>query len=101
MAIAALVLGIVALCGSPIPILNNATIIAGAVGVVFAIIGLFGAHKVMSSFGLALAVAGIAIGLALQAYWGRQLDDLQTKVNNDLNSIQSSINNAPAPIPTT
>ncbi|WP_158882089.1 hypothetical protein [Amycolatopsis anabasis] len=83
-AITALVLGIVALCGSPLPILNNATIIAGFIGVVFAAIGLFGARKVMSGFGLALSIAGIAIGLALQAQWSRELGDLSDGLNRAL-----------------
>jgi len=76
MAIAALVLGIVSLCGSPLPILNNATIIAGFIGVVFGIIALFGTRRVMAIAGLALSVAGIAIGLALQAKWGEELDKI-------------------------
>ncbi|HKS45388.1 MAG TPA: hypothetical protein VJT49_09785 [Amycolatopsis sp.] len=50
-AITALVLGIVALCGSPIPIPNNVTIIAGVVGVVFGVIALFGVHRVVAGSG--------------------------------------------------
>jgi hypothetical protein len=75
-AITALVLGIVAACGSPIPILNNATILAGVIGVVFAVIALFGRHLIMATFGGVLAVAGIVIGIALQVYWGQQLDQI-------------------------
>ncbi len=75
-AITALVLGIIAACGSPIPILNNATIICGVIGVVFGVIALFGRHLTMGMFGLVLSVAGIVIGIALQVYWGRQLDQI-------------------------
>lgn len=82
MAITALVLGIVALAGSPIPILNNATIIVGFIGVVFGIIGLFGTHRLMAGFGLAFSIAGIVVGLVLQAQWGKQLD----QIGRDLNS---------------
>lgn len=49
-----------------------------------------GRHRAMSISGLVLAIAGIAMGLAMQAYWGRQID-------SDLNSIQSSINNNSPP----
>lgn len=76
MAVAALVLGVVALAGSPLPILNNATIVCGFIGVVFGVIGLFGRHRIMTISGLVLAVAGITIGLVLQAQWGRQLDQI-------------------------
>lgn len=89
MAITGLVLGLVALAGSPIPILNNATIAAGVVGIVFAAIGLFGAHKVMAGFGLVTAIAGIAIGIALQISWAHQLDDLNNKLQTDLKNIPS------------
>lgn len=80
MAITALILGIIAICGSPIPILNNATIIAGFIGVIFGIIGLFGTRRVMAGIGTALAIGGIVIGLVLQAQWGKQLD----QIGNDL-----------------
>lgn len=95
MAITGLVLGLVSLAGSPIPILNNVTIICGVVGVVFAAIGLFGTHKVMSAFGLVTAIAGIAIGIALQIQWSHQLDDLKNKIDQDLKTIPSL--SVPAP----
>lgn len=76
MAITALVLGIVAFCGSPVPILNNATIVCGFIGLVFGGIAVFGRHWVMAIVGLVLAVAGIAAGLILQAQWSKQLDQI-------------------------
>lgn len=76
LAVTALVLGIVAICGSPIPILNNATIVAGVIGVVFATIALFGTHRVMASFGGVLAIAGIVIGIVLQVQWSHALDEI-------------------------
>jgi hypothetical protein len=91
-AIAALVLGIVAACGSPVPILNNATIIAGFIGVVFAILALFGTHYVMASIGLFLALLGVVVGIALQVHWGHEIDN----ITSDLNSIGGSSTSAPA-----
>jgi hypothetical protein len=88
-AISALVLGIVALCGSPIPILNNATIIAGFIAIPFGIVALFGLKRGTAITGLILAVAGIVVGLILQAQWTKQLD----KISNDL---QTSFPSAPA-----
>jgi hypothetical protein len=82
MAITALVLGIIALAGSPIPILNNATIICGFIGLVFGIIALFGTHRVMTISGVVMAIAGIAIGLVLQAQWGRQLGQISDPISN-------------------
>lgn len=96
-AVASLVLGIIALAGSPIPILNNATIICGIIGAVFGIIALFGRHLTMGMFGLVMSIAGIVIGIALQIKWAHDLDDLKTKVNQDLSNIQSSVSNMPAP----
>ena len=79
-AITALVLGIVAICGSPIPILNNATIIAGVIALPFGIVALFGLKRGTAITGLSLAVAGIVIGIILQVQWGRELN----KISNDL-----------------
>lgn len=80
LAVTALVLGIVAICGSPIPILNNATIIAGALGVVFAVVALFGTHRVMAGIGMVLAVGGIVVGIVLQYQWGKALDEVSRDI---------------------
>jgi hypothetical protein len=92
----ALVLGIVAICGSPIPILNNATIIAGFIGVVFGIVALFGTKIGTAITGLVLAVAGIAIGIALQIQWAKQLE----KIGNDLKNIPPMPSISVPPFPT-
>lgn len=91
-AITAVVLGIVALAGSPMPIVNNATIIAGFIGVVFGIVGLFGLHRVMAGAGVVLTIAGIAIGLALQAQWAAELDTIDRQLNQGMTTAA-----APAP----
>lgn len=82
-AITALVLGLVALCLCPIPILNNVGVIAGIIGAVFGVVGLFGTSKATAAVGLACAVAGVVFSLMFQAQWVAKLDDLQ----KDLDSI--------------
>ncbi|MGB3440457.1 MAG: hypothetical protein WBA97_17050 [Actinophytocola sp.] len=63
-------------------------------------------------FGIAAAVAGIVITLALQAQWAREMDDLQrdldqfqTELNQDLESCAAQYENwdpmdpnSPAPV---
>ncbi|QWF76932.1 hypothetical protein [Amycolatopsis sp. CA-230715] len=83
LAITALVLGIISASGSPIPILNNVTVVAGFIGIAFGVAGLFGAHRVMSAAGLVLAIAGVVVGLILQAQWTERLD----KLKNDLDRL--------------
>lgn len=86
-AITALVLGIVAIAGSPLPILNNATIIAGIIGIPFGIIGLFGIKKVTAAVGLVLAIGGVVIGLMLQQKWSDDLDKLKTDLDRSVSDI--------------
>ncbi|SDK16406.1 protein of unknown function [Actinopolyspora mzabensis] len=67
LAVASLVLGIVGICGSIIPILNNLTAVAGFVGVILGAIALFGTRKVMAGIGTGLGVLGIVITVVVQA----------------------------------
>ncbi|GAA1944292.1 hypothetical protein [Amycolatopsis minnesotensis] len=85
LAVTALVLGIISASGSPIPILNNVTVVAGFIGIVFGVAGLFGAHRVMSAAGLVLAIAGVVVGLVLQAQWNERVD----KLKDDLDRLMS------------
>lgn len=84
-AITALVLGIVSIAGSPLPILNNATIIAGIIGIPFGILALFGVKKATAAVGLVLAIGGVVIGLMFQQKWSDELnkitDDLQKSID--------------------
>jgi hypothetical protein len=86
-AITALVLGLVSIAGSPLPILNNATIIAGIIGVPFGIIGLFGVKKTTAAVGLVLAIGGVVIGLMLQQKWSDDLDKLKTDLDKSVSDI--------------
>lgn len=81
MAIASLILGILALGGSFIPFINNASIIFGIIGAILAIISLVKKKsKGMAIAGLILSVLAVIISFSLQDQWGKNLDEL----SNDL-----------------
>lgn len=62
MAIAGFVLGIIGVTLSFIPIINNAAFFIGALGVVFAIVGISGISKGKAK-GKGLAITGIILGI--------------------------------------
>ncbi|WP_438388969.1 DUF4190 domain-containing protein [Actinopolyspora saharensis] len=74
MAWASLILGIIGMCGSPIPILNNLTAVAAFVGVILGVIALFGGKKIVASIGTGLGVLAIVITVILQGMMVRELD---------------------------
>ena len=77
MAIASLILGILALGGSFIPFINNASIIFGIIGAIFAIISLIKKKsKGMAIAGLILSVLAVIISFSLQDEWSKNLDEL-------------------------
>ncbi|TDD39878.1 DUF4190 domain-containing protein [Saccharopolyspora elongata] len=71
---AALILGIVGICGSPLPILNNLTALAAFVGLILGIIALFGTKKTVAGIGSGLCVVAIVITVVLQGIMVRELD---------------------------
>lgn len=80
-ATAALVLGIIGICLSFIPILNNASFFLGILAVIFVIVSLIKkASKGKAIAGLILGILSVAITLSLQSSWAESLD----KVSNDL-----------------
>lgn len=60
LAIAALVLGIVALASSFLPIINNASFVMALIGLIFAIVGIVGIRKGKKS-GMGMAIAALVI----------------------------------------
>jgi hypothetical protein len=70
----ALILGIVGICGSILPILNNATALAALVGLVLGVIALFGSRKVLAGLGAVLCALGIAATAVLQGLVVAELD---------------------------
>lgn len=82
LAIAALILGILAILGSWMPILNNIAIVLAVVGAILAIVGIVKLKKEANKGGKGLAIAGlvlsilaIVISLAFQSMYSKALDD--------------------------
>lgn len=83
LATAALVLGIIGICLSFIPVLNNASFFLGIFAVIFAIVCLVKkASKGKAIAGLILGILSVVITLSLQSSWAESLD----KVSNDLDN---------------
>ena len=75
---AAMILGIVGICGSILPILNNLTAVAAFVGLILGIIAVFGSRKVLAAVGIALCVLGIVVTVVAQ---GIMLDQFNKTIN--------------------
>ena len=76
LAIISLVLGIMAIGGSFIPIINNASIVFGFIGAILAIVALIKKKsKGMAIAGLILCVLSIVISFSLQDSWTKSLDE--------------------------
>ena len=84
LATAGLVLGIVGICLSFIPILNNASFFLGILALIFGIVSLVkNASKGKAIAGLVLGILSVVITLSLQSSWSNTLDD----ISNDLDNI--------------
>ena len=82
-ATAALILGIIGICLSFIPILNNASFFLGILGVIFAIISLVKkGSKGKAIAGLILGVLSVVITLSLQSSWAESLDEVSNDLDN-------------------
>ena len=80
---AALVLGIVGVCLSFIPIINNAAFALGALAVVFGIITLIKKAAVGKCVAaLILGVLAIVITIVMQSSVSKAIDDLSSELNN-------------------
>lgn len=83
LATAGLVLGIVGICLSFIPILNNASFFLGILALIFGIISLVKkTNKGKSIAALILGILSIVITLSLQSSWSNALDDLSNDLDN-------------------
>lgn len=82
LATAGLVLGIVGICISFIPIINNAAFFLGVLAIIFGIIPLVKkASKGKAIAALILGILTIVITLTLQASWGKALDDTSKELD--------------------
>jgi hypothetical protein len=72
------ILGIVAVVGSPIIFLNNLTAVIAMVGLVLGVIALFGTRKVLAGIGVALCVLAVVFTVAAQGAAVKDLDSTFT-----------------------
>lgn len=86
---ASMVLGIIAICLSFIPVINNAAFIMGVLSIIFGIIVICKKQSKRSRAitGLILGILAIIITLSLQAQWGKALNDIGNDLENDLNNV--------------
>ena len=81
--VASIVLGIIGICLSFIPIINNVSFILGVLSVIFAIVSLVKkSGKAKAIVGLILGILSIVITLSLQNSWSKSLDDVGKDLDN-------------------
>lgn len=89
---AALILGIVAVCLIPIPILNNAGAIAAVIGIVLGFVGCFGTRPWLSVLGVFFAGAALLGTIAIQIHWANELDRIQQDIQRDSEQFERQLN---------
>lgn len=78
-----MVLGIIGICLSFIPIVNNVSFILGVLSVIFAIVSLVKkSGKAKAIVGLILGILSVVITLSLQNSWSKSLDDVGKDLDN-------------------
>lgn len=93
LAIAALVLGIVAMATSFLPIINNISFFIALVGLILAIIGIVGIRKGRAGgmgigvAGLVLCIVACAVVLGSQAFYTAALNDAADQANKQLDKM--------------
>lgn len=94
LAIIALVLGIVALLGSWVPLLNNVSFIIAVPALILAIIALVinrKRHKTLSIVSLVLSILAMAIVLFTQSMYSNALDNASKAIDKTSKSFESSV----------
>lgn len=87
LATAALVLGIIGICTSFIPVINNLSFVLGILAIIFAIVALIQkSGKAKTIISIILGVLAIVITLSVQ----KSLSDSLDKISNDLNKATGS-----------
>jgi hypothetical protein len=72
---AGLILGIVGVVGSIIPFLNNLTAVGAIVGLILAVIGMFGTRKIVSGIGIVVCVLAVVFTIVAQVAFSSAVDD--------------------------
>lgn len=81
--VASMVLGIIGICLSFIPIVNNVSFILGVLSVIFAIVSLVKkSGKAKAIVGLILGILSVVITLSLQNSWSKSLDYVGKDLDN-------------------
>ena len=87
-ATASMVLGIIAICTSFIPIINNASFLLGILALIFGIVAISKKSKLGKCLaGIILGILSIIITIALQSSWSKSLNELSNNLNNASNSL--------------
>lgn len=87
--------GIVGVIGIPLPILNNATALLAAAGVICGAIALFGSRKAIAGTGLVLCLGGVIGTVAIQAHWSKELDKIGDNVVRDASGAEATLGAGP------
>lgn len=80
----ALIVGIVAILGCAIPIVNNVSIVLGVIALVFGIVGLIVKHRRrgLAITGVVLGVLSVVVGLSTQALYSSALDSVSKSLSS-------------------
>ncbi|WP_024406240.1 hypothetical protein [Streptococcus suis] len=99
--IIAIVLGVIALLGSWVPIINNISFFFGLLALVLGAIGLFVNRKnskTLSIVGTALAVVSMTIVLITQSMYSKAIDDASKAVETAVSEVETSMSSSQAAI---
>jgi hypothetical protein len=94
-----LILGIVGVVFSPMPIINNLSAMIAVVGIILALIALFGSRKVLAGLGAGLCVLAIVFTVAAQTALTKGLSGQGGTVGRSGGSGQQASNDAAQHIP--
>lgn len=80
----ALIVGIVAIIGCAIPIVNNVSIVLGFIALVFGVVGLIvkNRRRGLAITGVVLGVLSVVVGLSTQALYSRALDSVSNSISS-------------------
>ncbi|WP_074410901.1 CD20-like domain-containing protein [Streptococcus suis] len=99
--IIAIVLGVIALLGSWVPIINNISFFFGLLALLFGAIGLFVNRKnskTLTIVGTALAVVSMAIVLITQSMYSKAIDEASKAVETAVSEVETSMSSSQAAV---
>ncbi|HEM3632401.1 TPA: DUF4190 domain-containing protein [Streptococcus suis] len=99
--IIAIVLGVIALLGSWVPIINNISFFFGLLALLFGAIGLFVNRKnskTLTIVGTALAVVSMAIVLITQSMYSKAINEASKAVETAVSEVETSMSSSQAAV---